>query len=281
MNTVGVSKSPSAQIKVGHGTPGNKRPVPGVKKILAVGSGKGGVGKSTFSINLAKSLQLLGYKVGIIDADIYGPSIPKLLGAEGKKPYSKSEKKILPLEGFDLKFISFGFFIDSAAPVIWRGPMLGGVLNQFLFDVDWNGTDYLIIDLPPGTGDVQLSMVQNTHVDGSIIICTPQDLALVDAVKGLEMFRKLHVPIVGMVENMSYFICDNCDKEHYLFGKEGVKRESKKLDVPYLGGIPLEMNLRISADEGRPYMSQENFKKTKTWEAYINIASEVTKNLVI
>jgi len=276
-----IAPKDTAQIKVGHGTPGNKRPVPGVKKIIAVGSGKGGVGKSTFSVNLAKSLQLLGYKVGLIDADIYGPSIPKLLGSEGKKPFTNNEKKILPLEAFDLKFMSFGLFIDANAPVIWRGPMLGGVLNQFLFDVDWQGTDYLIIDLPPGTGDIQLSMIQNTHVDGSIIICTPQDLALIDAVKGLEMFRKLNVPVLGMVENMSSFICDKCDKEHFIFGHHGVKKESEKLQVPFLGSIPLEMSLRVSADEGNLYMSQEKFKKTKTWASYIGIASGISKHLPV
>lgn len=267
----------TAKLQVGHGTVGQKKAIPGVKKVIAVGSGKGGVGKSTFSVNLAKSLQVLGYKVGILDADIYGPSLPKLMHSTGKKPYANDEKKILPLEMYDLKFISFGLFIDEGSPVIWRGPMLGGVLNQFMFDVDWGELDYLIVDLPPGTGDVQLSMIQNCIIDGAIIICTPQDLALIDAVKGLEMMRKLNVPIIGMVENMSSFICDGCGKEHYLFGKDGVKVSAKSLAVPYLGHIPLTLDLRISSDEGVPFMAQEKYNKTGTWNNYLEIASGVAK----
>ena len=267
-----------AKLQVGHGVVGQKKSIPGVKKVIAVGSGKGGVGKSTFSVNLAKSLQLLGYKVGILDADIYGPSLPKMMKATGKKPYANDNKKILPLEMYDLKFISFGLFIEEGSPVIWRGPMLGGVLNQFMFDVDWGNLDYLIVDLPPGTGDVQLSMIQNCNIDGAIIICTPQDLALLDAVKGLEMMRKLNVPIIGMVENMSSFVCDNCGKEHYLFGKEGVKMSSDKLSVPYLGHIPLTLELRVSSDEGTPFMAQEKFKNTSAWNNYLNIANLVSKS---
>lgn len=267
----------TAKLQVGHGTVGQKKPIPGVKNVIVVCSGKGGVGKSTFSVNFAKSLQLLGYKVGIMDADIYGPSLPKMMKSVGKKPYANNDKKILPLEMYDLKFISFGLFVDEGSPVIWRGPMLGGVLNQFMFDVDWGHLDYLIVDLPPGTGDVQLSMVQNCIINGAIIICTPQDIALLDAVKGLEMMRKLNVPIIGMVENMSSFVCDGCGKEHYLFGHGGVKVSADKLEVPYLGNIPLTMDLRISADEGIPFMSQEKFNQTTTWNNYLEIASGVSK----
>ncbi len=268
-----------AKLQVGHGTVGQKKFIPGVSKVIAVGSGKGGVGKSTFSVNLAKSLQVLGYKVGILDADIYGPSLPKMMNASGKKPYASENKKILPLEMYEMKFISFGLFVEEGSPVIWRGPMLGGVLNQFMFDVDWGSLDYLIVDLPPGTGDVQLSMIQNCHVDGAIIICTPQDLALIDAVKGLEMMRKLNVPVLGMVENMSSFICDNCGKEHFLFGKDGVKASSKKLDVPYLGHVPLTLDLRVSSDEGIPFMAQEKYNKTTTWNNYLEIASGLVESL--
>lgn len=276
------NKSPAleqAKLQVGHGTVGQKKSILGVKKVIAVGSGKGGVGKSTFSVNLAKSLQVLGHKVGILDADIYGPSLPKMMHATGKKPYANDNKKILPLEMYDLKFISFGLFIEEGSPVIWRGPMLGGVLNQFMFDVDWGNLDYLIVDLPPGTGDVQLSMIQNCNIDGAIIICTPQDLALLDAVKGLEMMRKLNVPIIGMVENMSSFVCDNCGKEHYLFGKNGVKVSAQKLDVPYLGHVPLTLDLRISSDEGVPFMAQEKYNKTTTWNNYLEIASGVANSV--
>jgi len=270
-----VAKAETAKLQVGHGTVGNKRPVPGVKKVIAVASGKGGVGKSTFSVNLAKSIQLLGYKVGILDADIYGPSLPKLMKATGKKPYADENKKILPLDAYELKFISFGLFIEEGSPVIWRGPMLGGVLNQFLFDVHWGDLDVLIIDLPPGTGDVQLSMVQNCILDGAVIICTPQDIALIDAVKGLEMLKKLNVPILGMVENMSSFICDQCEKVHYLFGKDGVKVTSERLNTPYLGDIPLTLELRQSADEGVPFMAQEKYKNSKTWGHYLSIAKNI------
>jgi ATP-binding protein involved in chromosome partitioning len=274
-----VAEPEAANLKVGHAPVGNKRAVPGIKKIIAVGSGKGGVGKSTFSVNLAISLMQQGKKVGLIDADIYGPSVPKLLGAVGQKPYSNDEKKIIPLQAHGLSFMSFGLFIDEQSPVIWRGPMLGGVLNQFLFDVDWSGVDYLIIDLPPGTGDVQLSMVQNTHVDAAIVICTPQDLALLDAVKGLEMFRKLGVPVAGMVENMSTFICDGCGKEHELFGHGGVKKTCEKLDVPYLGSIPLEMDLRVSSDSGTPFMTTFGSVNRPSVKAYEKSAHNLIETL--
>ncbi len=264
-----------AQIKAGHGTVGTKKPVPGVKKIIAIGSGKGGVGKSTFTANLALALKRQGHSVGIIDADIYGPSLPMILGKREEKPRSNSERKIIPVEAHGIRFMSFGFFINEGDPVIWRGPMLGGVLNQFLFDVDWTGTDYLLIDLPPGTGDIQLSMIQNAHVDGAIIISTPQDIALLDAKKGLEMFRKMNLPILGMVENMSSFICDGCGKTHYIFGKGGVEEAVTQLGTQLLGKIPLELSLRTGSDEGVPYMSNEAFAGRPVWEAFIDAANAV------
>ncbi len=252
--------APVAQLKTGHAAPMSKKNVPGVGKVIAVGSGKGGVGKSTFTVNLAIAMARLGKKVGVIDADIYGPSVPMLLGKRQEKPVANSERKILPIEAHGVNFLSFGLFIEEKDPVIWRGPMLGGVLNQFLFDADWTGTDYLFIDLPPGTGDIQLSMVQNCHVDGVIIISTPQDVALLDATKGLEMFRKLQLPILGMVENMSSFVCSNCQHEHYLFGQGGVEKAVEQLAVPFLGKIPLELELRESADAGYPYMANPSFE---------------------
>ncbi len=264
-----------AQIKTGHGTIGNKKPVPGVGKILAIGSGKGGVGKSTFTANLAISLAKKGYKVGVIDADIYGPSLPMIFGKREEKPRSNSERKIIPVEAFGIKFMSFGFFINEADPVIWRGPMLGGVLSQFLFDVDWTGTDYLLIDLPPGTGDIQLSMIQNAHVDGAIIISTPQDIALLDARKGLEMFKKLNLPIIGMVENMSSFICNSCGTEHHIFGHGGVKKAVDQLEVSLLGQIPLELELRTGSDNGTPYMSQVELEQRPVWKSFMTIADRV------
>ena len=264
-----------AQIKAGHGTIDKKKPVPGVGKIIAIGSGKGGVGKSTFTSNLALSLAKKGHKVGIIDADIYGPSLPMIFGKRDEKPRSNSEKKIIPVEAFGIKFMSFGFFINENDPVIWRGPMLGGVLNQFLFDVDWSGTDYLLIDLPPGTGDIQLSMIQNAHVDGAIVISTPQDIALLDAKKGVEMFKKLNLPMVGMVENMSSFICTNCGTEHHIFGEGGVAKAVEQLQIDFLGHIPLEIELRTGSDHGLPYMSQAQFEGRPVWTSFMHVTEKV------
>lgn len=265
-----------AQLKVGHGQVGPKKKIPNIKKVIAVGSGKGGVGKSTFAVNLAIALKNLGLKVGIIDADIYGPSIPMLLGARDAKPRVNEQKKMLPISAHGINFMSFGLFIAENDPVIWRGPMLGGVLNQFFFDVDWTDTEILILDLPPGTGDVQLSMVQNTEVDGAIIISTPQDVALLDAKKGLSMFRKVNVPVIGMVENMSSFICDGCNKEHFIFGNGGVKSSVKELETSFLGSIPLELELRTGSDLGLPYMTNDALKDRPVYKAYQEIAKNVS-----
>ena len=270
-----VAETQPAQLKTGHGTVGNKKPVPGVGKIIAIGSGKGGVGKSTFTANLAVTLAKAGHKVGIIDADIYGPSLPMIFGKRDEKPRATEEKKIIPVEAHGIKFMSFGFFINEQEPVIWRGPMLGGVLNQFLFDVDWKDTDYLLIDLPPGTGDIQLSMIQNAHVDGAIIISTPQDIALLDAKKGLEMFKKMNLPIIGMVENMSSFICTKCNTEHFIFGHGGVEKAVKELDTMLLGKIPLELELRTSSDNGIPYMTQNQFADRPVWNGYQEVRAKV------
>lgn len=264
-----------AQLKTGHSTVGNKRSVPGVAKIIAIGSGKGGVGKSTFTANLAVTLALQGKKVGVIDADIYGPSLPMLFGKRNEKPRANNDKKIIPIDAFGVKFMSFGLFINENDPVIWRGPMLGGVLNQFLFDVIWEDLDYLLIDLPPGTGDIQLSMIQNANVDGAIIISTPQDVALLDATKGLEMFKKLNLPVIGMVENMSSFICSNCNHEHFIFGHGGVEETVKKLETNFLGGIPLEIELRKSADAGHPYMANSQNAGRPVFESYQAVAEKV------
>lgn len=273
--TTAAPASQPAQIKAGHGTIDKKKPVPGVGKIIAIGSGKGGVGKSTFTANLAITLSKLGKRVGVIDADIYGPSLPMIFGKRDEKPRSNSEKKIIPVESFGIKFMSFGFFINEQDPVIWRGPMLGGVLNQFLFDVDWTGLDYLLIDLPPGTGDIQLSMIQNAHVDGSIVISTPQDIALLDAKKGAEMFKKLNLPVIGMVENMSSFLCNHCGTEHHIFGEGGVAKAVEQLGVSFLGKIPLEIELRTGSDRGVPYMTENKFEGRPVWKAYESIGEQV------
>lgn len=268
-----------AGLKTGHGPsmPKKKR-VEGAKKVIAVSSGKGGVGKSTVSVNLAVSLAKSGFKVGLIDADVYGPSVPTLLGQREAKPKANDDKKIMPIEAHGIKFISFGLFISEKDPVIWRGPMLGGVLNQFLFDVQWGELDFLIIDLPPGTGDMQLSMIQATEVDGAIVVSTPQQVALLDSQKGLEMFRQVKVPILGMVENMSYFCPDDDQsKKYFLFGEGGVKKACESLGTEMLGEIPMEVALRESCDEGQPYMSREEFKGRAVWEGYTKLAKNIAR----
>ncbi|MBH47991.1 MAG: hypothetical protein CME71_07445 [Halobacteriovorax sp.] len=262
-----------ATLKTGHGPAmAKKKRVPGVERILAVASGKGGVGKSTVSVNLAISLANQGLKVGILDADIYGPSVPMLLGKRDIKPRASESKKIIAEDAHGIKFMSFGLFIKEEDPVIWRGPMLGGVLNQFLFDVDWGVLDVLIIDLPPGTGDMQLSMVQSTEVDGAIIVTTPQDVAILDAGKGLKMFEQVKVPVLGVVENMSSFVCDNCDTLHDIFGADGGAKMAQRLGVKHLGSIPIEKALRLGSDTGLPYMSDRSHEGRPVWKAFSEIA---------
>ncbi len=265
-----------AQLKQGHGPSINSEvTIPGIKNVIAVASGKGGVGKSTFAVNLAITLKNQGKKVAVLDADVYGPSIPLLLGKPEAKPIANDDQKIIPVESCGIGFMSFGLFIGESEPVIWRGPMLGGVLNQFFFDVDWGERDYLIIDLPPGTGDVQLSLVQSLKVDGAIVISTPQDVALLDAKKGVEMFKQLETPILGMVENMSYFVTEESDKKHFIFGNGGVKSASEQMDLPFLGEVPLEIALREGSDNGKPYMNDSSFEGRPVWNAYMEIANNV------
>ena len=224
--------------------------VPGVKHLVAVGSGKGGAGKSTTAPNLALGFQALGLKAGILDADIYGPSQPKLLGLSGN-PQTMGNK-LQPMRGYGLDVMSMGFMIDEATPVVWRGPMIVQALNQMLRDVVWNDLDVLVIDLPPGTGDVQLTLSQQVPLDGAIIVSTPQDLALLDARKGLEMFRKTNVPVLGIIENMSYFLCPKCGERSEIFGHGGAETEAKRLGIPFLGAIPLHMDIRTRSDAGQP-----------------------------
>lgn len=269
---------PPAQLAVGHGKMGDPRRVSGVNKVIAVASGKGGVGKSTFSVNLAVTMALQGKRVGLLDGDIYGPSLPMLMGQRGQRPTATSENRINPLVAHGVSFISFGSFIEEDGPVIWRGPMLGGVLNQFLFDVEWGSLDYLIIDMPPGTGDVQLSLIQNTFIDGAIIISTPQDVALLDATKALMMFTKLNVPVIGLVENMSSFVCAH-GEEYFIFGKGGVQSAAQRLSQTYLGAIPIEVDLRAGADSGVPYMGNQLHEGKKAYQAYREIGHQVSRLL--
>ena len=221
------------------------------KKIIAIASGKGGVGKSTFAVNFALALKEIGNKVGILDADIYGPSIPRMMGISDK-PKTNEFKKLIPLVNFDIKCMSIGFLIDVDTPAIWRGPMVMKALEQMFNGVEWGSLDYLIIDLPPGTGDAQLSLAQNSKLTGAIIVSTPQDVALIDVRKGINMFKKVNVPLLGIVENMSYFICENCNQKHKIFSSGGVKKESNKNNIPFLGELPIDINLRIRSDEGIP-----------------------------
>ncbi len=249
--------------------------IPGVKKIIAVASGKGGVGKSTVACNLAISLKRTGLKVGLLDADIYGPSVPILLGRRHEMAQGDENGRIYPLDAHGLRFISFGLFIKESDPVIWRGPMLANVLRQFLFDVEWGELDVLVLDLPPGTGDVQLSLSQFVDLDGVVIVSTPQELALLDVTKGVQMFRQVKVPIVGVVENMSSFVCDSCDKEHFIFGPSRAEELAKRLETNLLGRIPLESSLRESGDEGHPYMENEEHQGRVAWNAYLEIANKL------
>lgn len=271
---------PKAELKAGHGPTGvAKKRVPNVKKVIAVSSCKGGVGKSTVTVNLGLALKAQGHKVGFIDADVYGPSLPMLLNHRQTKPSANDNKKILPVEAFGTSFISFGLFVNESDPVIWRGPMLGGVLNQFLFDVDWGDLDYLIIDLPPGTGDMQLSMIQATEVDGVVVVSTPQDVAVLDTKKGLQMFNQVKVPVIGMVENMSYFIPEDVpQKKYYIFGQDGVKKAAQDLNVKFLAEIPLEVVVREGSDKGEPYMTNTKNEGKPVWESYQKLANEIDQH---
>ncbi len=250
-------------------------PVPGVKAIIAVASGKGGVGKSTTAVNLAVGLQRLGMQAGILDADIYGPSIPRLLGLNAR-PQTR-DNVLIPMDGFGLKAMSIGFLIAEDTPVIWRGPMVIKALAQLLHDVDWQPLDVLVVDMPPGTGDTQLSLAQKVPVSGAIIVSTPQDLALIDARKGLNMFRQVDVPILGLVENMSTFVCPACGTQTEIFGAGGARREAKRLDVPFLGAVPLHMNIRATSDAGTPITVSD--PRSVQAQSYFTIAEHVQARL--
>ena len=233
-----------------------KRGVPGIEAIIAVASGKGGVGKSTTAVNLALGLAALGLKVGLLDADIYGPSMPRLLGIRGR-PQTRDGKILQPMENYGLKVMSIGFLVEEETPMIWRGPMVISALTQMLREVEWGPLDVLVVDMPPGTGDAQLTMAQQVPLAGAVIVSTPQDLALIDARKGLNMFRKVDVPLLGIVENMSYFVAPDTGKRYDIFGHGGARREAERLGVPFLGEVPLVMDIRESSDGGRPVVATD------------------------
>jgi ATP-binding protein involved in chromosome partitioning len=230
--------------------------IPGIAAVIAVASGKGGVGKSTTALNLALGLRDLGLRVGLLDADIYGPSVPRLTGIR-EKPELNDERKMIPIMRFGLAIMSIGFLVEEDTAMIWRGPMVMSAITQMLRDVAWGTLDVLVVDMPPGTGDAQLTLAQNVPLKGAIIISTPQDLSLIDARRGLAMFKKVNVPVLGIVENMSFFECPHCGTQSDIFGHGGARHEAERLGVPFLGEIPLHMSIRTTSDSGTPVVESE------------------------
>ncbi len=270
----------------GHGPAGGQQrqprstlPIAGVKHIIAVASGKGGVGKSTLACNLAVGLAKLGLKIGVLDADLFGPSMPKLFGIAAKPEMAPDGRMLVPLEAYGVKVMSIGFLIEEGAPVIWRGPMVMSALNQLLREVAWGDLDVLVVDMPPGTGDTQLTMAQNVPLSGAVIVSTPQDLALIDARRGIAMFKQVHVPLIGVVENMSYFLCPHCGGRTDVFSHAGAQREAEKLDVPFLGEVPLDIAIRANSDEGRPVVA--SLPDSGHAGAFLEIARRVAQTLEV
>jgi ATP-binding protein involved in chromosome partitioning len=258
---------------VAHTVQHGMKPLPGVKNIIAVASGKGGVGKSTTAVNLALALAQEGAAVGLLDADIYGPSQPQMLGLAGQEPESKDGQSIEPLEAYGVQVMSIGFLVDTDTPMVWRGPMVTQALGQLLNDTNWRDLDYLIIDMPPGTGDTQLTLAQKVPVTGAVIVTTPQDIALLDARKGVKMFEKVGIPIIGVVENMSVHICSNCGHAEHIFGSGGGEKMCADFGVDFLGSLPLELSIRELADAGKPTVV--GAPDSKAAELYRAIARKV------
>jgi len=259
--------SPKTQFK--------KNKINGVKKVIAVSSGKGGVGKSTIAVNLAIALKNLKYNVGILDADIYGPSIPKMIGIL-EKPKSEDGINLIPIKKFDLQCMSIGFMVSEETPMIWRGPMVASTIKTFANKVLWDNVDFLIIDMPPGTGDALLTFSQEIDIDGAIIVTTPQDIAIIDVKRGIEMFKRTNVKILGIIENMKSFTSDD-GVEHFIFGKDGGKNVANKFNIELLGQIPININLRKNSDEGRPFVDQ--FKEHEVSKLFSEIANKITKKI--
>ena len=250
-----------------------KNKIKGVKKIIAISSGKGGVGKSTIAVNLTIALKNLKYNVGILDADIYGPSIPKMIGIL-EKPKSEDGINLIPIKKFDIQCMSIGFMVSEETPMIWRGPMVASTIKTFANKVLWNNVDFLIIDMPPGTGDALLTFSQEIDIDGAVIVTTPQDIAIIDVKRGIEMFKRTNVKILGIIENMTSFTSDD-GVEHFIFGKDGGKNIASKLNIELLGQIPININLRKNSDEGKPFVDQ--FKDHKVSKLFLEIANKITK----
>ena len=247
---------PMPRQPIGRHANNRKIELPNVAAIVAVASGKGGVGKSTTAVNLALAMAKGGKKVGLLDADIYGPSLPRMMGIK-TKPTQTEDGKLAPMMAFGLKCMSMGLLVDEDTPVIWRGPMATGALEQLMSDVAWGTLDVLVIDMPPGTGDIHLTLAQRVPLTGAVVVSTPQDIALIDARKGLNMFKKVDVPVLGIIENMSYFIAPDTGKRYYIFGEDGAKHEAERLGVPFLGGVPLVMQIRETSDAGTPIVATD------------------------
>jgi ATP-binding protein involved in chromosome partitioning len=273
--SAGMQARQQAQ-RPGPGGPPRPAGVPGVKQIIAVASGKGGVGKSTTAANLAVALSGLGLKVGVLDADIYGPSMPKIFGIKGK-PEVVSGRTLAPMKAYGLEVMSIGFLVDEETPMIWRGPMVISAITQMLREVAWGALDLLVVDMPPGTGDAQLTMAQQVPLAGAVIVSTPQDLALLDARRGVAMFKKVAVPILGLVENMSYFTCPACGHRSDIFAHGGARHEAERLSIPFLGEIPLAMPIRETSDGGRPIVASD--PQSAHAKAYVALARQVQAGL--
>ena len=274
----GVNVNMTASVRAtGIGGEGGRAPIPGVKNIIAVGAGKGGVGKTTVAVNLAIALSKAGGRVGVIDGDIYGPNVPIMLGM--KSQLTTDGQKILPAEKYGLQVISMGFMTADEAPIIWRGPMLHGALQQFFREVKWVDLDYLVIDMPPGTGDVALSLSQTVPVAGSIVVTTPQQVSLADSRRAVAMYKKLNIPTLGIVENMSYFVCPNCRHESDIFGKRGGERMADELGVPFLGGIPIYQPIREGGDAGVPLLISE--PDSPAAKAIVDVANRAAAQISI
>ncbi|KAF0852929.1 mitochondrial Complex I (CI) assembly protein Ind1-like protein [Andalucia godoyi] len=252
--------------------------VPGVKHIVAVASAKGGVGKSTTAVNLALALSRLGYAIGLLDTDVYGPSIPRLMNLEGQKPRVSDRKFLMPLNNYGITCMSMGFLLGDNAPAIWRGPMVQSAIEQMIKQVEWGAIDVLVLDLPPGTGDAQLAISQKISLAGAVIVSTPQDIALLDVRRGCNMFAKVNVPVIGVVENMSYYICPNCKHEAHVFGHGGAERLASELGVDFLGGIPLHLEVRETSDSGKPIVVSN--PDSDITAMYLQVARKVAQRVL-
>lgn len=251
----GVEVTMTASVRTARNAMSTQAPIPGIKNVVAVGAGKGGVGKTTLAVNLAMALSGLGSRVGIIDGDIYGPNVPIMLGVQG--PLEADGEKMVPVEKYGIKVVSMGFLANDESPVIWRGPMLHSVIQQFFHDVKWGELDYLVIDMPPGTGDVALSLAQTVPVAGAIVVTTPQEVSLADSRRAVRMYQKLNIPVLGLIENMSYFVCPNCAHESDIFGRDGGERTAETMEIPFLGRIPIYEPIRRGGDAGEPLVIVE------------------------